>query len=308
MEDKTQNIDIDLVLEIRPWTFDYSRRSDIHFYYHAVENVPMMFDGFEILPIKIGGKRLGMVNYSDSQRKDFKQLTGVAMDELMLKMQLLKYFRGTNVYPFEVENEGTLTNILRDIFAENLAKENKNAQIERLITTWFDQEKEWFELETKVNSVNSLNFIWFVTYESKIKLDELIDLEEFMESKERVIELMGVFYAQEKDKRLKAINPPLKGLSNETKIGKLELREIALWYYYDRDNLTLLELNANEVAKSFDWVSGKTLMKHFRKVRDFQTERRNHKNSRQYLEKVIPLLTTNRGKNEAQEDLKNVKP
>lgn len=308
MEDKTQNTDIDLVLEIRPWTFSQSRRSDIHFYYHPVENVPLMFEGFESMGIKIGSKRLGIVTYSDSQRKEFKQLTGAYMDEIMLKLELLHYFSDNYARPFEVENEEILTNILRDIFAENLAKEDKNAQRKRLITTWFDEVKGDFESLTDVKSLNSHHFIWFVAYESKINLDELIDLEEWIESKDRVIKLMGAFYAKEKDKRLKAINPPLTGLSNETKIGKLELREIALWYYYDRDVLTLLDLNANEVAKKFGWISGKTLMKHFRKVRDSKTERRNHENSRQYLEKVIPLLTTDRGKNEAQEDLKKVKP
>lgn len=205
MQNNSKNTDIDLVLEIRPWTFIQSRRSDIHYYYHAVENLPMMFDGFESLPIKIDGKRLGMVNYSDSQKKDFKQLTGVYMDELMLGMQLLKYFSDNYVRPFEVENEEILTNILRDIFAENLARQDKADQIERLITSWFDQEKGFFESETRVNSLRSINFIWFVSYESNIKLDELIDLEEWMESKERVIELMGMFYAKEKDKRMKSI-------------------------------------------------------------------------------------------------------
>ena len=238
MQSNTQNTDIDLVLEIRPWTFIQSRRSDIHYYYHAVENVPMMFDGFEKLPIKIAGKRLGMVTYSDSQRKDLKQLTGVYMDELLLKMQLYKYLRERNIYPFEVENEEILTNILRDIFAENLARQDKNDRIERLIISWFDQEKGWFEIETNVSSVSSLNFIWFVEYERKIKLNELIDLEEILESKERVISLIGEFYAMENDKRLKSIkstptpSPPAEGKTNNRTIEKnKKYLDITTMYY-----------------------------------------------------------------------------
>ena len=308
MQSNTQNTDIDLVLEIRPWTFIQSRRSDIHYYYHAVENVPMMFDGFEKLPIKIAGKRLGMVIYSDSQRKDFKELTGVYMDESVLRLQLLMYSSKRNIYPFEVENEEILTNILRDIFAENLKNEDEYAQIQRLITSWFDQEKGWFEIKTNVSSVSSLNFIWFVEYERKIKLNELIDLEEILESRERVIILIGEFYAMENDKRLKSIksiSAPSQAVENEDGKIKLQHQEIALLHFYDE--LPLHSGIAQDIAEKYGQTSGNVLMRRYGKVNKSQTERRNHKNAKKYLETIIPLLTNFEGSERAKQDLANVK-
>lgn len=229
MQNNSKNTDIDLVLEIRPWTFIQSRRSDIHYYYHAVENVPMMFDGFESLPIKIDGKRLGMVNYSDSQKKDFNQLTGVYIDELMLKMELHKYFRGTNIYPFEVESEEILTNVLKEIFAEKLKKEDEYAQRERLLTSWFYQEKVTFLNLTGININEAAYFSLFISIEKGIKLNELIDLEEIFESKERVISLIGEFYQMEKGKRMKNIKttstPPQAMEEIIDKVNGLECAE-----------------------------------------------------------------------------------
>ena len=73
--------------------------------------------------------------------------------------------------------------------------------------------------------------------------------------------------------------------------------------YYD--GLLLTDSNSNEVAKGYGWKSGKKLMEHFRSVRDSQTERRKSKHSRKYLETIIPLLTTENGKQNANEDLIN---
>jgi hypothetical protein len=96
-------------------------------------------------------------------------------------------------------------------------------------------------------------------------------------------------------------SPPL-----EEEVKKdLLFRQVALLYVYD--GLLLNEANCYEEAKNHGLASGKTLMKHYRRFRDSETNRRNGETSRQDLEIIIPLLTTEKGRDWANEDFKNTK-
>jgi hypothetical protein len=86
---------------------------------------------------------------------------------------------------------------------------------------------------------------------------------------------------------------------------KLSHREIALLYYYD--DLLLTDKNANEIANKYKQSSGVKLMTMYRSIKNSETERRNNKNSKKCLEKIIPKLTTSNGIDKAKKDLENAK-
>lgn len=118
---------------------------------------------------------------------------------------------------------------------------------------------------------------------------------------------------QVKSKRQTLIDiTPQQTLSIETNTATKEKRnldlqhqEIGLLHYYDK--LPLNDNNAQRIAEKYGQGSGVTLMKHYRAVNKSETERRNHKHAKKYLETVIPLLTKKEGIEEAKQDLANVK-
>ena len=85
----------------------------------------------------------------------------------------------------------------------------------------------------------------------------------------------------------------------------LSHREIALWYYYDK--MLLTDGNANEIAQKYGQSSGATLMRTYRNIKKSETERRNSRDSKTCLVRVIPLLKNPSGILKANEDLKNCK-
>ncbi len=85
----------------------------------------------------------------------------------------------------------------------------------------------------------------------------------------------------------------------------LQHQEIGLLHYYDE--LPLNDNNAQRIAEEYGQGSGIVLMKYYRKVSISETQRRNHKNAKKYLETVIPLLTKKEGIEKAKIDLANVK-
>jgi hypothetical protein len=108
---------------------------------------------------------------------------------------------------------------------------------------------------------------------------------------------------------------PPKTLSIETTSATVEdkklvlsQREIALIYWYDRDNLSFSKSTAQQIAEDNGHKSkssGQSLYKdHYLPVRDKYGERTDNATSIQYLNNIIPRLTTDRGKREANEDLK----
>jgi hypothetical protein len=84
----------------------------------------------------------------------------------------------------------------------------------------------------------------------------------------------------------------------------LSHREISLLYYYD--DLLLTDATATKIATQYGLNSGVKLMVMYRKIRDSQTERRNSRDSKACLERVIPLLKTPNGISKAKQDLENV--
>ena len=91
----------------------------------------------------------------------------------------------------------------------------------------------------------------------------------------------------------------------------LKHREIALIYWYDRDCLSIDLKTSQKIAEDNGHkskTSGLSLYNdHYTKVRDKAEERTDNARSEEYLNNIIPRLTTERGKREANEDLTKAK-
>ena len=126
-----------------------------------------------------------------------------------------------------------------------------------------------------------------------------IDIETFTDEAFREI-VVDYFYLKQHQR-----NTTSSQIAKESK-AELQHQEIALLYFYDE--LPLNDNNAKDIAEKYGQTSGIVLMKHYRSVNNSDTQRRNHKNAKKYLETVIPLLTTKEGIEKAKRDLENVKP
>lgn len=107
-----------------------------------------------------------------------------------------------------------------------------------------------------------------------------------------------------------SIEPTYQAEGSEQK-PELTQREIALIYWYDRDNLSI-DLNSSQQIAEYNGyqspTSGRSLyIDHYTKVRDKAEERTDNATSEKYLNNIIPRLTTERGKREANEDLTKAK-
>lgn len=92
---------------------------------------------------------------------------------------------------------------------------------------------------------------------------------------------------------------------------ELTQREIALIYWYDRDSLGIDLNSSQQIAEENGYqspTSGRSLYNdHYTKVRDKAEERTDNATSEKYLNNIMPKLTTERGKREANEDLKKAR-
>lgn len=98
---------------------------------------------------------------------------------------------------------------------------------------------------------------------------------------------------------------------DESKNLVLSQREIALIYWYDRDILSIDLKTSQKIAEDNGHKSknsGRGIYNdHYTKVRDKPEERTDNDTSEKYLINIIPRLTTERGKREANEDLTKAK-
>jgi hypothetical protein len=104
---------------------------------------------------------------------------------------------------------------------------------------------------------------------------------------------------------------PTTSATEEKKNLVLSQREIALIYWYDRDILSIDLKTSQKIAEDNGHKSknsGRGIYNdHYTKVRDKPEERTDNATSEEYLNNIIPRLTTERGKREANEDLKTAK-
>jgi hypothetical protein len=104
---------------------------------------------------------------------------------------------------------------------------------------------------------------------------------------------------------------PTTSATVENKNTVLSHREISLIYWYDRDILNISKKTSQKIAEEYGYkskTSGLSLYNdHYTKVRDKAGERTDNATSEEYLNNIIPRLTTDRGKREANEDLKTAK-
>jgi hypothetical protein len=119
-----------------------------------------------------------------------------------------------------------------------------------------------------------------------------------------LLETIFVFRLNAHNSIIEQLEPISSPKEKENK-ESLSHREIALLYYYDE--LLLIDGNANEIAKQHGQGSGVKLMTMYRGIKNSETERRNNKNSKKCLERIIPILTTPNGILKAKQDLENAK-
>ena len=104
---------------------------------------------------------------------------------------------------------------------------------------------------------------------------------------------------------------PTTSATVENKNLVLQHREIALIYWYDKAILSIDLNNSQQIAETYGYkskTSGRTIyLDHYTKVRDKPEERTDNDTSEKYLNNIIPRLTTERGKREANEDLTKAK-